>query len=236
MLYRGYSNVASFYDIIRMMKYLLIGLCLFFDIIYIVCKERKKNVVGLFAKTLAAFCFITIGYMNYLQTKSNFSYFILLGLIFDGIGDLFLALRNLFAKNVTFLIGSISFLVGHILFIKALLLLDNSYILTCIVGGVVGGSILFYLFDRTCHFSKVFTIVGISYLIIILIMVLLAVGTYITSQTIERMIFMIGAVLFVSSDIVLVLYNFSKKEKWMHPVYSLLYFVAQIFISFSLHI
>lgn len=236
MLYRGYSNVASFYDIIRMMKYLLIGLCLFFDIIYIVCKERKKNVVGLFAKTLAAFCFITIGYMNYLQTKSNFSYFILLGLIFDGIGDLFLALRNLFAKNVTFLIGSISFLVGHVLFIKALLLLYNSYILTCIVGGIIGGSILFYLFDRTCHFNKIFTIVGISYLIIILIMALLAVGTYITSQTIERMIFMIGAILFVSSDIVLILNNFSKKEKWMHPVYSLLYFVAQIFISFSLHI
>lgn len=216
--------------------YLLMALCLFFDILYIIFRAKKKNVIGLIAKTLAALCFIIIGYFAYQSNRSTFNYFILLGLLLDGLGDLFLAFRNLFAKSVNFLIGSLCFIGGHVMFIRALFLLKNDYLITSIIVAVFIAAALFYLFSKACRFGKIYTIVGIAYTTIIMIMMCMAISTYITSKTISNLIFMIGAVLFVSSDIILILYNFSRKDKWMHPVYSVLYFVAQILISYSLHI
>lgn len=212
------------------------ALCLFFDIGYIITKAKKKNIIGLISKTLAALCFIAIGYFGYKSNNTLFTQLILAGLVLDGIGDLFLALRNLFAKNIMFFIGTLSFLAGHIVFIRALTLLNNDYFIECIIGSVLLGSLIFYLLDKVCRLNKVFTVVGISYIIIILMMVCLSIGVYLTNAYTNHLIFMIGAILFVSSDIILVLYNFSRKDKWMHPTYSLLYFIAQILISFSLHI
>lgn len=212
------------------------GLCLFFDIIYIICKAKSKNIIGLFAKTLAAFCFITIGYMGYLVNKTSFSYFILFGLILDGFGDLFLAFRNIFAKNVTFIIGTLCFLAGHILFIRGLFLIQNSYFIHCVICAVLTGPIIFFMMNRICRFSKVLMVIGMAYITLISMMVYMSAGVYFTHETVSSLLFMIGAIMFVSSDIILVIYNFSKKEKWMHPVYSLLYFIGQLLISFSLHI
>lgn len=198
--------------------------------------SKKKNILGLLVKTLAALCFIAIGYFGYQTYESTFSYFILLGLVFDGLGDLFLALRNIFAKTATFLIGSLCFLVGHIMYIRALFLLENYYIIMCIVAGVMLGAILFYLFTKTCRIPKPFMVIGIAYASLIMIMMCMAVGVYYSYPITSNLVFMIGAILFVSSDIILILYNFSRKDKWMHPVYSVLYFIAQILISYSLHI
>lgn len=219
-----------------MIKLLLAGLCIFFDLIYIKSKEKNKNVIGLFAKCLAAFCFITIGYLGYRNNPIQLNKYILIGLVLDGIGDLFLALRNLFAKDINFIIGTISFLLGHIMFIRSLFLMNNNYLVECVIGGVVLGAFIFYLYNRICRFSKIFTLIGVCYLSIIYIMAVSSIGVYLTNQTTRSLVFMIGAILFVSSDMILILYNFSKKEKWMHPIYSLLYFIAQIIISFSLNI
>lgn len=216
--------------------YLLMALCLFFDILYIVFKEKKKNVLGLLAKTLAALCFIAIGYFGYLGNESSFSYYLLLGLLLDGLGDLFLALRNLFAKNINFFVGSLCFLSGHILYIRALFELENNYLILCVVAGVLLGAVLFYMLSKVCRLNKAYTVVGIAYTSLIMIMASLTVGVYLTNQYSSDLMFMLGAILFVASDSILIVYNFSKKEKWMHPVYSVLYFVAQILISYSLHI
>lgn len=216
--------------------YLLMALCLVFDIGYIICKAKNKNIIGLFAKTFAALCFITIGYFGYKANDTLFTRFILLGLILDGIGDLFLAFRNIFAKKLTFFIGTLAFLAGHIVFIRALTLLNNVYFIECIIISILFGSIVFYLLSKACRLNKIYTVVGISYIMIISMMVFLSVGVYLTTSTINHLTFMIGAILFMSSDIILSLYNFSRKDKWMHPTYSLLYFIAQILISFSLHI
>lgn len=218
------------------MYYLLIGLCLFFDIVYIICKAKKKNVIGLFAKLLAAFCFVTMGYMGYLANKTSFTYYASIALLLDAIGDVCLGLRNIFAKNIMFFAGSLSFLVGHIVFVKALFFLNNPFIFNCVIIAVIVGAIVYYLLSRVCTFHKVFVIVGIIYSILLSMFVFLSLGVYVNYQTAKNLLFLIGAILFASSDILLILYNFSKKQPWLHPVYSLLYFIGQIFISFSLHL
>ena len=212
------------------------GLCILFDILYIFCVAKNKSVLGLFSKALAALCFIGIGYMAYVNHKTNFYQIIMMGLVMDGLGDVFLALRNIFAKNVNFIIGTICFLFGHILYIRALYLLGNDYLLPCIISSVIIGTLLFCLYAKICHFSKTIEFFGIVYLIMIVMMMTMSIGVYLTYSSISNLVFMLGAILFVSSDLILVLYNFYKKEKWMHPIYSILYFIAQILISFSLHL
>lgn len=216
--------------------YLLIALCLFFDVLYIIFNAKKKNIIGLIVKTLAALCFIAIGYFAYQSNNTAFSKLILYGLILDGIGDLLLALRNIFAKNFTFFIGGLLFLTGHIVYIRALTLLTNPYFLECIISAILVGAFLFYIIDKVCRLNRAFTILGIAYVMIITMMVSLAIGVYVSNPIDSNLVFMLGAILFLCSDIILIIYNFSKKDKWMHPVYSVLYFIAQILISFSLHI
>ena len=218
------------------MKLLLISLCIIFDIVYIICNTKQKNIIGLFSKTFAALCFICLGYLGYKVNSTAFNYFILIGLILDGFGDLFLAIRNIFAKNVSFLIGTLCFLAGHILYIKGLYILNNNYLLINIVLGLIIGSIIFRFYCKVCKLNKVLHYVGYVYISTIIIMVLMSIGVFLTTFETNSLIFMIGSLFFVSSDLILVLYNFSKRKKWMHPTYSLLYFIGQILISFSLHI
>lgn len=218
------------------MKYLLMCLCLLFDIVYISCKKRKRYLIGLIAKCLAAMCFILIAYMANKENPSTFKYYILIGLVLDGIGDLFLALRNLLLKNVMFFAGAIAFLFGHITYIRALFLINNDYRIECIIFAVILGAILFMIMDNACRIPKPIRYVGIVYCIMIVMMACFAVGVYITYKSSSNLVFMLGALLFVSSDCILILDNFSRGESWMHPVYSLLYFLGQILISFSLHL
>ena len=218
------------------MKYLLIVLCILFDILYIICCAKNKNILGLIVKTLAASCFIAIGYMAYVNHKSNFYQIIMMGLLMDTLGDIFLALRNIFAKTPNFLIGSLCFLCGHILYVRGLFLLGNDFLLECIIASIVLGSSLFFVYTKVCRIPKAIQVVGITYMIMIIMMMTMSIGVYFTYRSASNLVFMLGAILFVSSDMLLILYNFSKKESWMHPVYSLLYFTAQILISFSLHL
>ena len=218
------------------MKFLLMGLCILFDIAYIVCKSKDKNIVGLLVKTAAAACFLQIGNLGYMNHQTNYAFIIMCGLGLDAIGDICLGLRNLFLKNLFFVLGSSFFLAGHVVFINALFPYAGNYKLECIIAGIILGTLLLTILSKVCRLSRTYTILGMLYCIMISIMVSLGIGVYLTNKTVSDLLFMMGAVLFVSSDIILILYNFSKKEKWMHPIYSILYFIAQILISFSLNL
>lgn len=212
------------------------AVCLFFDVVYIICKKQNKLIIGLIAKCIAALCFITIGYLGFKRHDSSFNYLILIGLILDGIGDLFLAIRNIAFKQAAFIIGALSFLAGHIFYIKAQFPIANIYQLQCMFIGIMAGSILMYYFDSVCRLKRGYKLLGIVYCIMISIMASLSVGIYLTNTIRPNLLFMIGSIMFMCSDFILVLNQFSKKKPWMHPIYSLLYFIAQLLISYSLFI
>lgn len=211
-------------------------LCLLFDILYISCKKKKRYLLGLFAKSAAALCFIAVAYMAYQANPTGFKYHILSVLILYGIGDLFLALRNLLLKSTMFFTGTVAFLLGHVICIRTLFPLSNTYRLECVIAGVMLGAIVFVTMERACRFPKTLNYIGIVYCIMILMMACFTVGIYLTYKSSSNLVFMLGAILFVTSDCILILDNFSKGESWMHPVYSILYFLGQILISFSLHL
>ena len=216
------------------MIYVLASLCIIFDIFYIVLKAKHSFYLGLVSKCLAALCFITIGIINAKNNPNNFSYIICFGLLLDGLGDLFLALRNIKLDKVFFLIGAICFLLGHLTYIVGLLIICTQHRILYTLLGVLFGVVIYCFVTKKCEFSKVFKYVGIMYCLTISIMCFFAIGTYINIHTLESLVFMIGAIMFIISDIILIFCNFSNPKKWMHPVYSILYFSAQLLISLSL--
>lgn len=216
------------------MIYLLMCLCLLFDIVYIVCKAKQKFYVGLLAKTLASLLFVCIGYFGYKTYPSNISLLVLEGLILGAFGDLFLGLRNLYAKNVNYIIGSLCFLCGHIMYFRSLFIMGNSYLFDSIVFAIVFGTLVLYLIYKICRYSDIYLVVGVIYIYTISIMTFSSYGVYFTNPSIRSLLFMIGSTLFYASDIILIVYNFSLKKKWMHPIYSLAYFLAQLIISYSI--
>lgn len=219
---------------------ILIILCILFDIGYLYSKSVDKNKIALVSKTLAALCFIIIGFNSLKENESSFALGICIGLVFDGIGDLLLALRNINNKKHWFILGGLSFLLGHFLYIGSLidvgLETKNDLLFIFVISGLLIGLVALYILTRICRINKAYLILGFIYSPSIFAVLTTSIYVYISYTNITDLIFLIGALLFVSSDMILIINNFGIKRKWMHPVYSLLYFVGQILIAYSLNI
>jgi len=201
--------------------------------LYIKYSEEKKYVLACVCKTTAAILFISIGYLAYQNNPSEFNKLILIGFIFDGIGDFFLALRNLFLHTAMFATGTMSFMVGHVFFIYALGFIVNNIKLIIAIG-IVLGVIMYLLYCKVCKFPTIFKIIGPIYCMMIVIIATSATKNFVTILSLKNFLMMIGLLLFNGSDLILIIYNFSKREKWMHPLYSLMYFLGQCILGLSL--
>lgn len=215
------------------MIYVLIIGCFLGQIGYILFSERKKYTVALISKTFASICFCIIGFINYSINTNYSNKLIIYGLIFDSIGDVFLGLRNLFAKDLMFVSGSISFMVGHIFYILYFINSFSDYFLYVVIGSIIG-LIVYTIINIICKLKPVYKIIGIVYCLMIYIICLLGVGLYLENGLYRNLLAMIGVLLFACSDTILIVYNFYQKKHWMHPVYSGLYYLAQIIIALSI--
>lgn len=220
------------------MKYFLICLCILCDIGYIFCKERNANILGLIFKASASLSFVVLAWPINNIFESSFHISMFTGLLFDALGDLFLAIKNITKTRKMFLIGTFCFMIGHLLYISALIDINayKPYIYPYITGGLISGIIVAYIQIRICKPTKSLKIVGLVYCLIIFIMLGLAICTYINHYSLATLMYMVGAFMFLCSDMILIPYNYSIRKKWMHPIYSLLYFVGQILISLSLNL
>ena len=218
----------------------LIILCIIFDLGYLYFGKKNKNYLALFSKTFAALCFIIIGYMSLKINESSFALGIFIGMLFDGVGDFLLAIRNINHSKRWFIIGGFSFLIGHILYISSELDVafsikkDSMYLF--ILLGILLGLCSMFIILKICNVSKAYKIFGHIYAPAIFCVFTLALYTYLNFNILANLVFLIGAAMFVSSDMILIINNFGMKKKWMHPTYSLLYFVGQLMIACSLHI
>ena len=215
------------------MGYLLIIGCILGQLGYIFFSEKKKFVVALLCKTFASLCFCIIGFINYSANNNFANKLIIYGLIFDSIGDVFLGLRNLFAKDLMFVSGSLSFMAGHIFYILFFVRSISNYFLYMIIGSIIG-LIIYIIIIKICELKSVYKVIGIIYCLMIYIICLLGVGLYLESNIFRNLLIMIGVLLFTCSDTILIVYNFYQKKHWMHPVYSGLYYIAQIVIALSI--
>lgn len=178
-------------------------------------------------KTLASLCFLMIGIFN-LDDNSLF----VIGLTFDLLGDVLLGLRFLFAKNKMFLLGTIAFLFGHIFYLLGVLKVFND--VTFYIIGIIVGLAAYLFFISICSFPKAMKCVGVLYVPMVFTIAFTGLGQYIDNPCDATLAYMIGTLLFCSSDCILIVYNFGKKKNWMHIVYSFIYYLGQVLIALSL--
>ena len=138
-----------------------------------------------------------------------------------------------------FLAGIAAFLFGHLLYLAAMILQIKDYMVLAIAvaaGIVCAAGLLIWIFKNITA-EKVFKIFGIVYVGAVVVMTAVAVARVITDYSLSALVFMIGAVLFTASDVILIFNMFSDKKKvWMRSTNLSLYYIGQLLIAMSLFI
>lgn len=218
------------------MKTFLTILCILGQSLYIRFANKKKYLLGLVCKSVASICFLLIGIIGYKTYDIIFNHYVVLGFIFDLIGDVLLALRNIVLHDEMFFTGTISFMIGHIFYVLALTSVINNKLILCLFIGILLGIAIYLQFYFVCKIPKAFKIVGIFYTSLLSIIFVLSLCHYINNPIRCNLMFMIGSILFSLSDYTLIYNCFGKKKWWMHPLYSFLYYIAQLIIGFSMFV
>lgn len=220
------------------MKLFLVLACLVVMSIYIYTEKLEKWVPAVILKGCASLLFVLLGFeCSKVYISNDFCKLVRIGLILGFIADILLNLRFVFkAKGkIIFLVGILVFLSGHVLYLCALVPTVNNVLITTIVGIVLSALLLKWIFTKI-EAEKAFKIFGVFYIGVIVIMNCFAVANLVQDITNTRyIVFTIGAILFLASDIVLILNTFGKESKKSLRITNLvLYYLGQILIAFSM--
>lgn len=215
-----------------MVVYIL--LCLCFAALFINREYKKKYAEAVILKGLASLCFVLLGKST--GNGSLMSRQILIGLILGCIADILLNLRFVFEKKgkIIFLVGILVFLSGHIFYLAAILPICRYPMICALIAAAATYLLMKWIFTKITA-QKAFKIFGIFYIGAIVAMNTVALCNLITDRSMFTVIYALGAVLFLISDIVLILNTFGKESRFSLRVTNLsLYYLGQILIALSL--
>jgi uncharacterized membrane protein YhhN len=212
----------------------LLIVCAVLARIFLRAESSGEYVKAVVLKGLASLCFVAIGLVC--SPGTHVASMIAAGLIIGSIADVLLNLRMVFEEKgqLIFLVGIVVFLTGHIMYLAAVLPLCP-YKLACIIIGIVLTALLMvWIFSRVTA-KPAFKIFGVVYIGAIMLLNCVAVGNVIAEQSAFNTVFAIGAVLFLVSDIVLILNTFgSEFRQSLRNTNISLYYAGQLLIAFSL--
>ena len=210
----------------------LIPACLIVAGIFI-WQEKKENYVAAdILKGIASLCFVLLGILCSLGTHT--AKLIVAGLVLGCVADVLLNLRFVLNGQMVFLIGILVFLAGHIAYLAAVFPMAKNRLI-CVVLGVLLTALLMTWIFRQITAKKAFKIFGIFYIGAIVLLNCVTVSNLLTSPSVFTGIFAAGALLFLISDIVLILNTFGSESRFALRVTNLgLYYIGQILIAVSL--
>ena len=234
------------------MIYILIGLFVIMWSLFIYHVIKGKRLKGFYFKGFTSFLFITIfmhgvfyehttffpepRLMILLVSEIRLILYMGLGLVLGLIGDLILEVQYFYKdhkyEQISF--GMIAFGLGHIFYILAL----SSYYAFSFWALLIGLVMVFVIYFGSkvmkINFESLAPMTYI-YTFIIFTMVGLSVIVYINNQTQASLVFMIGALLFGVSDLLLAPIYFKAEKSKLFVVGNLFtYYLAQLLIALSI--
>ena len=216
------------------MIYLLIVLCAVLAGVFLNKESKQQYVAAVILKGLASLCFVAIGLIC--SPGTHVANMIVAGLIIGSTADVLLNLRMVFEEKgqPIFLVGILVFLTGHIMYLAAVLPLC-SHKLICIIAGIVLTALLMIWIFKRITAKMAFKIFGVVYIGAIMLLNCVAIGNLIAEPSAFNAVFAAGAVLFLISDIVLILNTFGSEFKQsLRNTNISLYYMGQILIALSL--
>ena len=213
---------------------ILTALCAVFATVFLRAEMKESFVWADVWKGLASLCFVLIGVMNSPGGKA--AQLLVCGLILGFVADILLNLRFIFKKRgqLAFLIGILVFLAGHIVYLIAILEMSVNWKISIAIGVVLTVLLILWLFKNITA-KPLFMIFGIVYIGAIMLMNAVAMGNLVAFPSAFTIIFALGAVLFLISDIVLIINTFGKKFRESFRILNIvLYYAGQILIGVSM--
>ena len=211
--------------------------CLLIAGLFLVKEKKGDYVSAVLLKALASLAFVILGFLaRPLGYDGSLPNLLIAGLCFGCAADVMLNLRHVLKKQgkLIFLVGILVFLCGHILYLAAVLPLCRPWLVCVLVGLVLTALLMKWIFSRITA-EKAFKIFGVVYIGAIVVLNCVAIGNLITIPGAFTGIFAAGALLFLVSDIVLILNTFGGEEKFSLRVTNIsLYYVGQLLIALSL--
>lgn len=210
-----------------------------FTLIYFTYKP-KKNYAFIF-KTITSILFISAGLISYIKSTGDYYYFALLiiGLFFSLFGDMFLALKvnhDDGSLNKYFLYGLVSFSLTHVLYVLAFSHLGSFNILDLIVALILAFIAISILkSNKNIDFKDMF-LPASMYAFIICLMTFESIKLLLLfNLNMATCLLLIGALLFILSDIVLsfILFN-SNPKKFLSAINLITYYIGQVLIASTL--
>ena len=215
----------------------LIPLCLLLAAVYVRFEIRKSYVPAVILKGLASLTFVIFGIAgSRLCQDPAFAKPVILGLILGAVADVLLNLRYVFPKvgKPVFLFGILVFLSGQVSYLAALIPRCRNLVIY-ILSGIAATVLLLQCFFKKVTLDKTFKIFCTVYAGVITVMTFTALGAMIARPDTQQILFFAGAVLFLISDIVLLLNTFGKESKDSLRITNLaLYYIGQILIALCL--
>lgn len=214
--------------------YVLIPLCLVLASLFLYVENQGKYVAAVVLKGLASLCFVILGLLA--SPGTHMAKLIVTGLVLGCVADVMLNLRWVFKEKgqMIFLVGILVFLSGHIFYLAAILPMCTSKLACILIGVVLTALLMVWIFKRITA-KKAFKIFGVFYIGAIMILNCVAVGNLISAPSAFTGIFTAGAVLFLLSDIVLILNTFGSESKISLRITNIgLYYIGQLLIALSL--
>ena len=183
-------------------------------------------------KGLASSCFVLFGVLGSEAFKDpQFAKLVVIGLILGAVADVLLNLRYVVKKN-----GKIVFLAGHVLYIAALVPHCKN-LAVCIIAGVILTAVLLAWIFKQITAEKAFKIFGVVYIGVITVMNCISLGALIAEPSAQMAVFFAGALMFLTSDIVLILNTFGGKSKNSLRIANIaLYYAGQLLIALCLQL
>ena len=214
--------------------YFLIPLCICIAVLFILQEKKENYVPAVILKGLASLCFVILGFCA--SKEAQASKMIIAGLILGCIADVLLNLRFVFKEKgkLVFLVGILIFLSGHIAYLAAVLPMAENKIIVVIAGIILTALLMKWLFTKITA-EKAFKIFGIVYIGAIVLLNCFAVRCTISDPSSFFLFFTAGALLFLLSDIILILNTFGSEQRFSLRVSNLLlYYAGQLLIAMSL--
>ncbi len=226
------------------MQYLwLCLLCLVLAVIFIAVEKAERYVEADAIKGLASLCFVALGWLGSrgLIGAEDPAYvgLILVGLVIGAVADVVLNLRYVFEGEkgkIAFLAGILVFLAGHVAYLLAVARHCNALPVLVGIGLVLTGALMVWIFQRI-EASIAFKVFGVFYIGAITIMNCVALGALISHPSAHAAMFLVGALLFLVSDIILILNTFGPEKRFSWRVANLMiYYIGQLLIALSLQL
>ena len=213
---------------------ILILLCLVLAAVFLRQESREKYTAAVVLKGLASLCFVVLGVLC--SPGAQLARLVVIGLVLGCIADVLLNLRWVFPKKgqLIFLVGILVFLSGHILYLAAILPLSAQWPVCFAVGVILTALLMIWIFKRITA-KKAFKIFGVFYIGAIMLLNCTAVGNLLAAPSAFTALFAAGALLFLVSDIVLILNTFGAESRQSLRVTNIaLYYCGQLLIALSL--